>query len=83
MDIFSLLDELQTIARNGLQFAASTYDLERYERLMSLTTQAYSQILELPEESIRQRLSAELGYITPKVGADAEIFNFAKSSAVS
>lgn len=75
MDIYSLLDELQTIARNGLQFAASEYDLERYQRLMKLATQTYSQILELPEATVRQRLSAELGYITPKVGADAAIFN--------
>lgn len=75
MDIYSLLDELQTIARNGLQFAASDYDLERYQRLMKLATQTYSQLLDLPEATVRQRLSAELGYITPKVGADAAIFN--------
>lgn len=75
MDIYSLLDELQTIARNGLQYAASAYDLERYERLMNLVTQAYSQVLEMPSETVNQRLSTELGYITPKVGADAAIFN--------
>ena len=75
MDIFSLLDELQTIARNGLHYARDPYDRERYEHLMRLTTQQYSQLLALPEETIRERFRNELGYITPKVGSDAAIFN--------
>ena len=75
MDIFSLLDEIQTIARNGLHFALGTYDRERYERLMRLTTQTYSELLAVPNEKVRARLLREIGYITPKVGADAAIFN--------
>ena len=75
MDILSLLDELQTIARNGLHFATDSYDRERYERLMALATQAYAELLDLPGEEIRARFAAELGYITPKVGSDAAIFN--------
>ncbi len=75
MDIFTLLDEIQTIARNGLYFATDPYDRERYERLMQLTTQSYSELLNLPEAAIQARFAAELGYITPKVGADAAIFN--------
>lgn len=75
MDIFSLLDELQTIARNGLYYSPAGYDRERYQRLMDLTTRAYSELLELSEPAIRARFAAELGYITPKIGADAAIFN--------
>jgi len=75
MDIFSLLDELQSIARNGLFYATDTYDRERYERLLTLATQTYSELLGLPEATIRERFQQELGYITPKVGADAAIFN--------
>jgi ADP-ribose pyrophosphatase YjhB (NUDIX family) len=75
MDIFSLLDELQAIARNGLQFALNPYDRERYERLMRLATQTYSELLGVPDEAIRKRFSNEVGCITPKVGADAAIFN--------
>ncbi len=75
MDIFSLLDEIQTIARNGLNFTSSAYDRERYERLMSLTMQTYSELLAVPDAEIRARFLRELGYITPKVGADAAIFN--------
>ena len=75
MDIFPLLDEIQTIARNGLHYTSSAYDRERYERLMSLTTQTYGELLEVPGETIRTRFLREMGYITPKVGSDAAIFN--------
>jgi len=75
MDTFSLLDEIQTIARNGLYYTSSLYDRERYERLMKLTTQTFSELLEAPAEEIRARFLNELGYITPKVGADAAIFD--------
>ena len=75
MDIFSLLDEIQTIARNGLYFAPGAYDRERYGRLMRLTTQTYSELLEVTDETIRTRFLSDIGYITPKVGSDAAIFN--------
>lgn len=75
MDIFSLLDEIQTIARNGLSYTSGAYDRERYERLMGLTTQTYEELLDIPREKVRERFLNELGYITPKVGADAAIFN--------
>lgn len=75
MDIFTLLDELQTIARNGLHYTSDAYDRERYERLMKLTTQTYSELLGLPDERTRARFVSEIGHITPKVGADAAIFS--------
>ncbi len=75
MDIFSLLDELQTIARNGLSFTTNPYDRERFQRLLTLATEYYGQALDLPPADVRQRLVGELGYITPKVGAEAAIFD--------
>lgn len=75
MDPYALLDEIQTIARNGLLFATNPYDRERYTRLLELATQAYSELLAVPDEAVRTRLLREIGYITPKVGADAAIFN--------
>jgi ADP-ribose pyrophosphatase YjhB (NUDIX family) len=75
MDIFSLLDGLQTIARNGLLYASNDFDRERYERLLALATQSYADLLAVPDEEIRKRFLNELGYITPKVGTDAAIFN--------
>jgi len=75
MDIFSLLDELRVIAQNGLHFSSNAYDRERYGRLMRLATQTYGELLEVPDEEIRTRFLSDIGYITPKVGADAAIFN--------
>jgi ADP-ribose pyrophosphatase YjhB (NUDIX family) len=70
-----LLDELQTIARNGLFYATDPYDRERYERLMHIVTMYYGEAVDLPPAEVRRRFAAEFGYITPKVGADAAIFD--------
>ena len=75
MDIFSLLDEIQAIARNGLHYTSGNYDRERYERLMELATQTYDELLDVPAEMVKSRFLNELGYVTPKVGADAAIFH--------
>jgi ADP-ribose pyrophosphatase YjhB (NUDIX family) len=75
MDIVSLLDKLRAIAQNGLYFSSDPYDRERYEQLMALATGTYGELLQAPAETVRARLLSELGYITPKVGADAAIFN--------
>jgi ADP-ribose pyrophosphatase YjhB (NUDIX family) len=75
MDISPLLDELQTIARNGLTFTTNPYDKERYERLLGLATLYYGKALDLPPDQVKQKFAAELGYITPKVGGDAAIFD--------
>ncbi len=75
MDIFSLLDSIQAIARNGLRYPTSEFDKERYERLLDLTTKTYSELLSVPEGIVREKLVDEIGHITAKVGTDAAIFN--------
>ena len=75
MNILPLLDELQTIARNGLAYTTNPYDRERYEHLLELVSRYYGDALDLPPREVRQRLSDELGYITPKVGAEAAVFD--------
>ena len=75
MDIPALLEELQTIARNGLTYAQNVYDRERYERLLELSCRQYADLLDAPSAEVKARLSRELGHITPKLGSDAAIFN--------
>ena len=75
MDSITLLDELQALARTGLHFANNEYDRVRYERLLTLAAQAYADRLDLPAATIQARFADEVGCITPKVGADAAIFN--------
>ncbi len=75
MDIFSMLDSIQAIARNGLWYPTSEFDKERYERLLDLTTKTYSELLSVPDEVIRAKFVDEIGHITAKVGTDTAIFN--------
>jgi len=75
VDILPLLDELRTIALNGLHYTTDSYDRERYERLLTLVSTYYGQALDLPPAEARRRLAAEFGHITPKVGAEAAIFD--------
>jgi len=75
MDIPGLLEELHTIARNGLTYSQNLYDRERYERLLELSCGHYAELLDLPPTEVKAKLGRELGYITPKVGSDAAIFN--------
>jgi ADP-ribose pyrophosphatase YjhB (NUDIX family) len=75
VDLLSLLEEIQAIARTGLAYTSDPYDRERCGRLLALACQYYGTALALPPADVRARLSGELGYITPKVGADAAIFD--------
>jgi ADP-ribose pyrophosphatase YjhB (NUDIX family) len=75
LSVLPLLEELQALARTGLNYSESAYDRERYERILGLVARYYGVALELPPEEVRRRLSRELGYITPKVGAEAAVFD--------
>jgi 8-oxo-dGTP pyrophosphatase MutT (NUDIX family) len=72
-DIFTLLESVGTIARNGLAFARDPFDRERYEALLALCERQYVELLAMPSEVVRERMRAELGQITPKVGASAAV----------
>jgi ADP-ribose pyrophosphatase YjhB (NUDIX family) len=74
-DILPLLEKIQAIARNGLTYAKDLYDRERYEKLLELANEYTGLALDLPAQEVRERLSRELGPITPKLGADAAIFD--------
>ncbi len=75
MNIAALLDELRSIAQLGLNYAQDPYDRERYERLMRLAVIEYASITGIAEDEISERFKQELGYVTPKVGCGAGIFN--------
>jgi 8-oxo-dGTP pyrophosphatase MutT (NUDIX family) len=75
MDPFPLLDELRTLAQNGLRYADDPYDEARYERLLALASEYYGEALDLPPASVRERFAEELGHVTPKVGGRAAIFD--------
>lgn len=75
MDLLGFLDELRVLAQNGLRYADNNYDRVRYERMLELVSEAYASSLEVPAAEVRRRLARELGHITPKIGADAAVFD--------
>ena len=74
-DILTLLEELQSIARTGLNYSTDPYARAHYSRLLELAATHYGRALDLPAQEVRARLQGELGSIKPKVGADAAIFD--------
>lgn len=74
-DILPLLEEIAAIGRIGLTYAANVYDRQRYEQLVNLAARWYGESLDLPPADARERLALDLKTITPKLGADAAIFD--------
>lgn len=66
-----LLDELRIMAQVGLEYADNPYDERRYERTLALVSEWYGRSFDLPAEDVRTRFAQEVGYVTPKVSADA------------
>ena len=54
MDVFTILDEVQTIARNGLACAENPFDRERYGRLSEVATRSYAEGSDCPRVSWRR-----------------------------
>lgn len=70
-----ILEEIRAIAQLGLNYSSDVYDRERYERLLAIACSEYASLSDLQPEVISDRFRDELGYITPKVGVSAAIFN--------
>ncbi len=66
--LLDLFDEIRAIGQMGLFYTRDTYDKVRYNRLVELSSQKYSDISGITAEEIKQRFINELGYITPKLG---------------
>ncbi|MBI5030352.1 MAG: NUDIX hydrolase N-terminal domain-containing protein [Chloroflexi bacterium] len=80
------IEQVHSLAQTGLAFSPSTYDVERYEELLKVTatmaaTLNANAILD-PDlaERLDKRWRADVvpgvpGYVTPKVGIGAAVFN--------
>lgn len=79
MDLLAVLDELRSIAQNGLRYAYDPYDEERYDRILRLVTRCYGETFDVDSEAICERFREELKqtHVTPGVGAQAGIFDSA------
>ncbi len=75
MDLYGFLEEVSAIARIGLLHTDNTWDRDRYERLLSLTLEVQAEALDLAPAELRGALAADIGYVTPKVGAEVAVFD--------
>lgn len=73
--ILLLLDEVRSIAQLGLCYTKDMYDRQRYEKLLDLASFEYSEISDIYKNIILERFKSELGYITPKVGANGVVIS--------
>lgn len=68
-------DELRAMAAIGLLYGRDSYDLERYRRLQEIADAMLSAVTAQPAATLRERLSADIGYVTVKVGVAAAVFD--------
>ena len=73
--MLDLLEEITAIAQLGLNYSKDPYDRGRYSRLLELAAGEYADFTDFSTDSIRQRFTRELGYITPKIGVQGALFN--------
>lgn len=70
-----LLEEIRAIAQTGMGFTRAPFDRVRYEHLMQIVSREYAGLTDLSSDQVRERLTADLGYATPKVGVSGAVFN--------
>jgi ADP-ribose pyrophosphatase YjhB (NUDIX family) len=68
-------DQLRSIAKTGLHYSPPGYDRERYERLLELAAEMASALVHRPAGDLLGEWRADEGYVTPKVGVAAAVFD--------
>ena len=68
-------NHIRSIAQLGLRYANDPYDIERYEKLLELACEEYSEISDIKQSIIIEKFKSELGHITPKAGVNGVIFS--------
>ena len=66
---------LSALAQDGLAFAASDYDVDRYQRAGGLAAELLSALSGRPAEELAIELGRDSGYATPKIDVRGVIFD--------
>lgn len=66
---------LSAIAQNGLTYCRDPYDRERYEQIRKIAAEIVSGYSDLGMVQLKQLLSSERGYATPKIDVRGAIFS--------
>lgn len=73
-NLLILLNETRAIALNGLHYSENPHDRERYSRLLELSSRRFAHLTDTTNAWVKERFLEEVGYVTPKVGVDAAVF---------
>lgn len=65
---------VQAVAQNGLTYAESPFDRERYTKLAALAEEIYATYTGLSGEALTAWLNVQPGYVTPKVDVRGACF---------
>ncbi|MBN1266646.1 MAG: NUDIX hydrolase [Anaerolineales bacterium] len=67
--------EIQAVAQTAAHYAHDSYDRARAEQLLELAAEMISTATNEPSAAVQSALTAQGGYITPKVDVRAAVFN--------
>lgn len=74
-ELLMLAKRIQAIAENGLHYAESDYDQDRYGDLEEISTRIISLVTNLSHETIKMVTPEKNGYRTPKIDVRCVIYN--------
>jgi mutator protein MutT len=78
MNKFAFLEKIASLARIGINYSDNYFDKARYEQMLEACADEYTAITGLSAEYFQTVFKQEFGYITPKIGVNAIVFNQAK-----
>ena len=70
----SLIKEIRALAQSALQYTKDPYDRERFERLIDISSELYTELSDSDLASVERFFFPEVGYATPKVDLRACVF---------
>lgn len=66
--------ELQSIAQAGMFYSRDKFDIERFERIRTISAEMVSYKTDIPTGKVKDLFCNEAGYQTPKIDTRAAIF---------
>lgn len=77
-DLLRWARQLFTISQAGLTYCKNEYDLERYHEIQEMATEMLASQSGLSKEAVRQSISMQYGYATPKIDVRGAIIRDGK-----
>ena len=66
--------EIQALSQTGLHFAENEYQRERYQRLIEIAAEIFSQSSDLKYQPLLDQFRQQTGYATPRVDVRGAVF---------